>query len=167
MKGFGSLLIVVLMIFGLAGEANAQPRPPTRPSSSVVAQQQSPKAPVGKVSTEVLVIHANNSGRVDPELRAVMQNLRFMKFSGFTLLNKVPTQLGVGQESSLSVTGGRKLKVSLIARDETQAKVRVRLFSGERKVLDTTVSIHRNRSFMLMGPKHEDGVLILALSVRY
>lgn len=167
MKGFGSLLIAVLMMIGMVGEAAAQTRPPPRPGANVVAQQQGPKVAVGKVSTEVMVIHANNSGRVDPELRAVMQNLRFMKFSGFSLLNKVPTQLGVSQESSISITGGRKLKVTLIQRDDKQAKVRVRLFNGEAKVLDTTVSIHRNRSFMLMGPKHNDGVLILALSVRY
>jgi hypothetical protein len=167
MKGLASLLMTLLLSIAMTSQAAAQTRPPPRPGSTVVAQQQGPKTPVGKVSTEVMIIHANNSGRVDPELRSVMQNLRFMKFSGFSLLNKVPTQLGVNQESSVSITGGRKMKVTLIQRDEKQAKVRVRLFNGEAKVLDTTVSIHRNRSFMLMGPKHNDGVLILALSVRY
>ena len=164
--GARSLFLACILSILLPSMAFADPRPPVPGANAAVAQQRA-KAPVGKVSTEVMVIHANNSGRVDPDLRAVMQNLRFTKFSGFSLLNKVPAQLGMGQEASVSITGGRKLKVNLIERDEKQAKVRVRLFSGERKVLDTTVSIHRNRSFMLMGPKHNEGVLILALSVRY
>ena len=164
MRRLKSLIFMAFALLLVAGPAQADPG--STATRNAVAQQRA-KAPVGKLSAEVMVIHANNSGRVDPDLRAVMQNLRFTKFSGFSLLNKVPSQLGVGQEASVSITGGRKLKVSLIERDEKQAKVRVRLFSGERKVLDTTVSIHRNRSFMLMGPKHNDGVLILALSVRY
>jgi hypothetical protein len=164
MKFMRFVMLVFLAVILCVGEAKADPHP-TAPSS--VVEQQNAKESVGKVGIEVMVIHANNSGRVDPNLRAVMQNLRFTKFSGFSLLSKVPSQLGVGQESSISIVGGRKLKVNLLERDDKQAKVRVRLFSGERKVLDTTVSIHRNRSFMLMGPKHEDGVLILALSVRY
>ena len=164
MRRLRSFVFMAFACLIVAGPAMADPGVS---GARDAATQQRTKAPVGKLSAEVMVIHANNSGRVDPDLRAVMQNLRFTKFSGFSLLNKVPSQLGVGQEASVSITGGRKLKVNLVERDDKQAKVRVRLFSGERKVLDTTVSIHRNRSFMLMGPKHADGVLILALSVRY
>ena len=40
--------------------------------------------------------------------------------------------------------------------------------SSEKGVLmDTTVSIHRNRAFMIAGPSYEDGKLILPLTVRY
>jgi hypothetical protein len=41
------------------------------------------------------------------------------------------------------------------------------MYTAKNKILDTTVSIHRNKSFMVAGPKHEDGVLVLPLTARY
>ena len=138
--------------------AHAQGRPPAEP----VSEQ------VGKVDVDLMVVYAHNEdNRVDAELTPVMQNLRFLRFSGFTLQDRFSDALGVNQEATWSIVGGRKMKVKLLSRDDKQAKVRVRMFKGEEKVLDTTVSIHRDKSFMLGGPKHEEGALVFALSVAY
>jgi hypothetical protein len=120
-----------------------------------------------RVNLELMVVHANHGQMIDPELEPIMKQLRFLKFSGFKLLAKYPTQLVVGKEATFQLVNNRKLRVQLISRDEKAAKIRIRMFSGSDKVVDTTVSIHRNRSFIVAGPKYKDGVLVLPVSVRY
>jgi len=135
----------------LAAEAQADPKP----------------APQGKVQLEVMVVHANQSGKVDPKLKEIMKQLRFLNFTGFQLLDTYPATLTPGKEASFTLVGNRKLKIQLLSKNATAAKIRIRMFSGSDKVVDTTVSIHRNRSFIVAGPKYKDGVLILPLTVSY
>lgn len=122
----------------------------------------------GKVNVEVMVVHASNThNRVDPSLQPVMQHLRFLSFKGFKMLSKDAKGIGVGQDHTYSVAGGRRVKVKLIERDVKRAKIRIEMYNAKNKILDTTVSIHRNKSFMVAGPKHEGGVLVLPLTARY
>lgn len=167
----GALLAVAVLVAPVS-QGWAQSRPvPTRSPQAAPLQQSAPsrEAPVsGKVSVEMMVIYAHNEdNRVDPALRGVMQQLKNFRFSGYKLLENHPTQLAVGQETSFALPGGRKIKMELLDRDDQQARIRIRMFSGSDKVLDTTVSIHRNRSFMIGGPSYEAGKLILPVSVRY
>jgi hypothetical protein len=162
---FAAMLVLFTFSVGPLALAGPPQPPPPRPPADAPP---SAKAPVGKVGVELMVVHAHNEdGKVDPRLTGIMQNLRFIKFKGFRLLDTHPASLGPAQESTFSIVGGRQIRVQLLERDAKQAKVRVRMFSGDAKVLDTTVSIHRNRSFMLAGPKHNGGVLIFAVSVKY
>lgn len=132
-------------------------------SSILLAQNVS-----GKVNIEVMVVHASNAhNRVDPALQPVMQHLRFTNFKGFKMLSKEDSGIGPSQDHVYSVAGGRRLKIRLIERDAKRAKIRIEMFNAKNKILDTTVSIHRNKSFMVAGPKHEGGVLVLPLTARY
>lgn len=126
-------------------------------------------APVpSKVTVEVMVVQATNKhSKVDDELRPVMQSLRHLRFTGFTVLSTNKLVIGERSDGSINVVGGRRLKVDLLEVDDTQAKLRFQLMKGDKKVMDTTVSIRRNRTFIVAGPKHDDGVLILPLTVRY
>jgi hypothetical protein len=122
----------------------------------------------GKVNIEVMVVHASNThNRVDPSLQPVMQHLRFLSFKGFKMLSKDAKGIGVGQDHTYSVAGGRRVKIKLLERDVKRAKIRIEMYNAKRKILDTTVSVHRNKSFMVAGPKHEGGVLVLPLTARY
>lgn len=121
----------------------------------------------GKVNIEVMVVHASNTHeRVDPALQPVMQHLRFLNFKGFKMLSKEAKGIGPNQDHTYTVAGGRRVKVRLIERDAKRAKIRIEMFNAKNKILDTTVSIHRNKSFMVAGPKHEGGVLVLPLTAR-
>lgn len=158
--------LVLAMLGGLVfmaapTEAFAQARPtPVKLST--------PAPAAGKVSLQLKVVHANNSGKVDDELRSVYDNLKFTRYSGFSLLATNDAKLGPGQEATFAVAGGRKVKVTLLSRDARAAKVRVVMSNPAGKaVMDTTVSIHRNRAFMIAGPDYEGGKLVLPLSVNY
>ena len=122
----------------------------------------------GKVSIEVMVVHASNShNQVDPSLQPVMQHLRFLNFKGFQMLSKESHGVALGQDHTYNVAGGRRVKIRLKERDAKRAKIRIEMYNAKNKILDTTVSIHRNKSFMVAGPKHEGGVLVLPLTARY
>lgn len=130
-----------------------------------------PSAPAplaATVAVEMLVVYAHNeSDRVDAELRSVMQQLRFTRYRSFTKLEAHPATLHPQEETSFTIAGDRRVKLQLLSHDAEQAKLRLRMFNQEGKLLDTTVSIHRNRSFMVAGPRYEQGVLILPISVSY
>ena len=155
LTGLAAVLGVLLMAGAPAVSFAQAPRPASAPVS-------------GRVSVEVMVVQATNKHqRVDAELRTVMQSLRHLRFTGFSVLSTNKVSVGDRGDASINVAGGRRLKVNLIEVDEKQAKLRFQLFKGDKKVMDTTVSIRRNRTFIVAGPKHEDGVLILPLTVRY
>jgi hypothetical protein len=46
----------------------------------------------------------------------------------------------------------------------TRVSLKVRLLDGEKPLLDTTVRIRNKGNFLLGGPAHEGGVLILSIS---
>jgi hypothetical protein len=128
-------------------------------------------APVsGKVQVEVLGVYATDThNRVDPRLQGIIADLRTQKkYTGFDLIDSETSSLGVGQESTFTVAGNRKVKVQLQSRNEQKASVRVRVYNGADKVsLEVTVTIYRNRSFIIAGPRYRDGDLLLPVSVRY
>ena len=122
----------------------------------------------GKVTIEIGVVHATNeNSRIDPKLRSIAPHLKFIPYSGFSMLNRHQAELGLDQQQAFTIAGGRKVRVKLMERTEAHAKVRVSMFNGDRKLLDTTVRIHRNKSFIVAGPKYKGGVLILPITARY
>jgi hypothetical protein len=120
-----------------------------------------------RAQVQVRVVLANNSGKVDPALKPLEAQLRFTKYTGFQQLSSSTAQLAEGADATFQVEGGRRLRVDLLDRTPTQAKVRVRLTENASNLLDTTVSIPRNKPFIIGGPKYNGGVLILPVTVSY
>ena len=141
----------------VATPALAQSRAPT--------QQNAPAA--GKVDVEVMVIEASMDKYVDPKLKNVMQNLRFTKYTGFKLVSTENARLAPGSDATINLVGGRRLRVTVLSKDAKQAKLRIQMIKDGKKITDTTVSIPRDRYFMISGPKVKDGVLILPVGVSY
>ncbi len=159
-------LATLVLGLSLTVDAFAQSRPPP-PRDPVVTNPSRPKE-AARVEVEVLVIHATEAHtRVDPNLRSLMRHVKHLKFTGFSLLSKSTVTVGDGQNESMNIVGSRRLKVDLISHDDKQAKARFRLFKGDKSILDTTVRIDRNRTFLVMGPSHDGGVLMLPVTVRY
>ncbi|HHO49867.1 MAG TPA: hypothetical protein ENK18_03115 [Deltaproteobacteria bacterium] len=151
-------LVAVLLFLGTLG------------SPVITAHAQSgprPEEAAGKVRVEVMVVHATHSGRVDPRLRNLQRQLDHTRYTGFEVISTSSDSLSPGQLSVVSVAGGRKVKIRLIERNNQQARVRIELYKGNEKKLDTTVSIPRNRTFLVAGPKFEGGVLIFPITVTY
>lgn len=137
------------------------------PEVAMAQQRPAAQNEAGKVQIEVMVVHATNSGRVDPRLRDLQRQLDQMRFTGFEVLSTSSDSLAEGQNTTVNVAGGHKLKVRLIEKDARNARVRIELLKGNEKRLDTTVTIPRDRIFLVGGPKHDGGKLILPITVDY
>lgn len=151
------ILLGAALALGTTSVAFAQPAKP-KPAAAVSQS----------VTVKVQVVHATNAhSDVDGSLRALERQLRFLNFTGFRSLDTRSESLSTGERTSVSVAGGREMKITLIEVDDTAAKLRVQLYKGSAKTVDTTVSVHRNRSFIVAGPKHDDGVLVFPLTASY
>lgn len=137
----------------------AQNRPPPPPSA---------QAGVRQVSMELMVVHATDSRPgVDPRLASLASSFRYFKYQGYWLLSTQRSPVGVGDGATFSVEGDRRVKVTLVSVDEERARVRVEMSNRDGKLLDTTVSINRNGTFIVAGPKYQDGILMLPLRASY
>ncbi len=123
------------------------------------------EAPAGKSAITVRVVHATQSGRVDPALKPVEAQLKFTRFTGFTQLSTNTSQVATDAEMSVPVPGSRRLKVELLDRTPTQARARVRLFEAGEPLADTTQMVPRGKTILIGGPKYDGGVLLLLVTV--
>ncbi len=121
-----------------------------------------------RIQLTVLVVHATDSeSGVDPRLASLASSFRYFKYKGYRLLSQQSSDLAVNASSTYSVEGGRKVKVTLLSMDEARAKLRVEMSNEQGKVLDTTVNINRDGTFIISGPKYKDGILMLPLRASY
>jgi hypothetical protein len=127
-------------------------------------------APRGQgVEVRMMVVYATDAHqRVDPRLQRLQRYLSNLRFTGFEIVGSHRASLLPKGSRSFSIDGGRKVIVELLSRDDRKARMRVQIV-GQRgvKLLDTTLSVNRNGTFIVAGPKYRDGILVLPLSARY
>lgn len=161
--------VALLLVAGLLSQSSVSwaqggRPPPARPTPS----QQDAKPVTGKVDIQLMVVHGTDAhNRVDPDLKAIMKYLRYLPHKGYALLSSDDSALSVNSDHSFPVEGGRRVDVKLLSVDQKQAKIHIEFFQGKTRKMETTVAVNRNKSFMLSGPKHDNGELILAISARY
>jgi hypothetical protein len=121
------------------------------------------------IRLEMLVVHATTSNTaVDPQVRPLMKYFRNYKFTGFSLLDSQNSKLNDKTARTFLIEGNRKVTVSLLSHTEKNARLKVIIIEGKgKKILDTTININRNGTFIVAGPKFKDGVLFLPISVKY
>jgi hypothetical protein len=150
-------ILVLLAAATLPGDAMAQAR---RGGPSAQA--------AGKVKITLLEVAATDShSGVDPRLAPLSSHLTFLRYKGYDLLDTHRFEMASGGQEDLSITGGRRVNIALLNRSSDRAQFRIRITSQRGKLLDTTLSVNRNGTFIVAGPKHNDGILILPLQVRY
>ena len=154
-----SRFLLLLALAGAAVEpAFAQAPPP--------AGQRASKG--DKVHIQMLVVHATDSAEgVDSRLQALSSSFKYFKYKGYRLLDTEQADVAAQGSASFSVDGDHKVKVTLLGRDEARARVRVEVSGKEGKLLDTTVGINRDGTFIVAGPKFKDGILMLPLTASY
>lgn len=122
-----------------------------------------------QVQTRVRMIQASNVGSsIDSSLRDVTYQLgSLFNFSSYRLLKDETVTLSPNQPVSVPVHPGRSLELTLIRQHRHTAEVRVRIKREGTDILDTQVRLSPERTVAIGGPKHGEGVIIIALSARF
>jgi hypothetical protein len=165
------LLGTVVLSTAFAAPPSYRPPPPrgvvTLPGTVL---QQSRTAPRGnKVTVGMMVVHATDQhSNVDDRLGSLTRYLSHMRFTGYELLETRSVQLGPNGSETFTIQGGREVTITLLSRDDNRARMRVQILAGKGgKLLDTTLSINRNGTFIVAGPKYNEGILVLPLTASY
>lgn len=121
-----------------------------------------------KVALRVMVVHATSEGnQVDPRLQNLTKYLSHLKYTSYELLQTHTAELGANGKQSFAIEGGFKVTIELLSKEESKARMRVVMARGAEKLLDTTLSVNRNGTFIVAGPKYKGGILVLPLTARY
>ena len=126
------------------------------------------------VQLQFLVVHATVAhSDVDAELRPLMPYFENYKYTGFNLINTKSAQLKNKDKKQFVIQGNRRVTITLLSHDDTKA--RMKSGSGEgicsgvkgRVLLDTTILVNRNGTFIVAGPKFKDGILVLPITANF
>lgn len=159
-------LLPLVLLLGLVAPSNtAWADPPATPPVAQAKRQ----VPQGTVEIRILAVAASDGEKhMDPELRHLVKHFAYLRHDRYELVTKKRGEIKVGSdELEFRVDGGPRVVVSVRELSGDRAKVRVRMFRGQNKVVDTTVAIQNHGTFILAGPKYKDGILILPIRVDY
>ncbi len=152
-------LVVIVLSFAAPAAANSA-------TGDLFAEKKSATGEAVKI--RVWTVHASNQTKgVGEGLERIEKHLRNLNYEGFSLLSKDGAAVAPKASKKFNVVGDKSVKVTVLSKDEKRARVRVQVTSPKGKLLDTTVSIRRNGFFMVAGPRHKKGVLVLPIFARY
>ena len=123
---------------------------------------------VGDVEVRVWSVHAIKSGStMASELQPIAKHLEALDYGSFKLLRKDAITIPTKGTRRIETAGDKTVRVTVLDRNSDRARVRIQIGSGGQTALDTTVAVRRNGFFIVAGPKHEGGILVLPIFARY
>ena len=148
----------------LSASAWAQPAPPAPPQPAPVM----PSPVTARVDVEVMVIEASEAaGPSDPRLTPLLATLNTTGFASFQLVDRRSLRVADSETQQLLMSDARVLTIQMLSHDLQQAQVRLVLVSGAARLVDTTITVHRNKAFYLAVRGHAGKSMIIPVAVRY
>jgi hypothetical protein len=124
------------------------------------AAENSPQAVKIKIDT---ILASNQDGAFDSRLKPLEKQLKVLKYKSYRLLKEESQNVPSQGNGNFEIPGGRSLIVSPQDYSNQQIALKVRLQEAEKPLLDTTLKLRNKGNFILGGPPHEGGVLVLAI----
>jgi hypothetical protein len=122
------------------------------------------KSPQGVLLKIGAILATNQADCLDSQLSKMKQQLEVIKYRCYRLIRE-ESQKGSWQGNTVfEIPGGRTLVVTPQELRNNRISLKVRLLEGEKPFVDTTVRFPNKGNFLLGGPAHEGGVLILSIS---
>jgi hypothetical protein len=110
------------------------------------------------------ILASNESDDFDGKLKGMEAQLKVLKYRSYRLLKNESQSVPWRREKIFEIPGGRSLTVMPQDLQDNRVSVKVRLTEKQKPVLDTTVKIPNKGNFILGGPPHEGGALVLSIS---
>jgi hypothetical protein len=110
------------------------------------------------------ILASNQNDEFDVKLKNLESQLRVLKYRSYRLLKDESQNVPWKGTNIFEIPGGRFLMVAPQEFQDNRIGLKVRLTQGQKPLLDTTVRISNRGNFILGGPPHEGGVLVLSIS---
>ena len=110
------------------------------------------------------ILASNQNDEFDAKLKGLETQLKVLKYRSYRLLNNESQTVPWQGEKVFAIPGGRSLTVIPQVFQDSRISLKVRLTQGQKPLLDTTVKIPNKGNFILGGPPHEGGALVLSIS---
>ena len=110
------------------------------------------------------ILASNQNDEFDARLKGLEKQLRVLKYRSYRLLTDKSENIPRNGNKVFEIPGGRSLMVTPQEFQDNRIALQVRLTDGKKPMLDTTVRIANKGNFILGGPPHEGGVLVLSIS---
>lgn len=110
------------------------------------------------------ILASNQSDEFDLRLAPLEKQLRLMKYRSYRLLKEESQKVQRKGNATFEIPGGRSLVVTPQESGTKQLALRVHLQQGGKPLLDTTVRLNSGGNFILGGPPHEGGALVISIS---
>lgn len=127
----------------------------------VGAAEKTPQAVQVTIRT---ILAGNKSDEFDAKLKDMEAQLKALKYRSYRSLKDDSQNVPWQGTKSFEIPGGRTLTVAPQEFQNNRVGLKVRLTEGEKPVIDTTVRIPNKGNFILGGPAHEGGFLVLSIS---
>lgn len=148
------------------GELLAQNGPRNRPRGK---RPNPARAAQGeRVRVQVMLVHATpGETYMDPALQRWGRHLRHLRYDSYELIERRRAALVPQGSRDFEILGDRQISVSLLSKNERNARLRVQMYRRGQKLVDTTVTVNRNGTFIMAGPAHKNGILVLPITASY
>ncbi|MFQ5882278.1 MAG: hypothetical protein ACE5I9_07375 [Candidatus Methylomirabilales bacterium] len=115
------------------------------------------------VTVQVILASREVGGRIDPAIASLVQELRRdLAYTSYQLLETQRGQVTPRRSWRTSISGGLTLSISLLQAEGRRVELQIKTAG-----VNTRVSLQRGGSpFLVGGPPHHSGVLIIAISAR-
>ena len=137
-------------------------------SLSLIAMQDfagaAEKNPQSVLVTIRSILAENKNDEFDAKLKGMEQQLKSLKYRSYRSLKDDSKSVAWQGTQSFDIPGGRTLTVVPQEFQDNRIALKVRLTQGDKPVVDTTVKIPNKGNFILGGPPHEGGTLVLSIS---
>lgn len=117
------------------------------------------------VEIRIGAVLASNSGQeFDPRLVAMHRQFSSLfPYSSYRLLKEQRQQVPWGGKVGFDMPGGRYALVVPKEYKDGKVAMKVMVVEGTRPIVDTLLSLRDHATFLIGGPHHADGVLILSI----
>ena len=124
--------------------------------------------PEGGIEVRIDTVLAGNSGKgFDPALRPLKQPFRALfPYSSYRLVQGERRMAAWRREEQFMLPGQRYLVIMPRGIQGDRVSLSLMLMQGSRPLLNTVVSLKNNGTFLVAGPRYNDGVLIFAINAR-
>jgi len=123
-----------------------------------------------QVQVRMRVIQALNVGQsIDPSLKELHDELKTLfNFTSYRLMRDENLNLSLNQPFRIPVHKGKTfIETTLVGQHKNVAELRIRVNREGTDILNTQVRLSPGRTVLIGGPKHDEGVIIYAVSARF